>query len=145
LLAQYFVTGNPRITEHGPAWAAARLPFLGKTFEGVDGCVAYFDLLSRTLEMEMADSTFPDDQGFIVDAGAKIDGEGTEKGVVSVVGKARFKSKRTGKGWGESFIYRFSGFDEQGKIGHWEIWADPLSAWVAVGGDQEVDQDRELE
>jgi hypothetical protein len=52
---------------------------------------------------------------------------------VSVVGKGRFASKKTGKGWNEKFIYRFSDFDSQGKIGHWEIWADPLSAWEAIG------------
>ena len=41
--------------------------------------------------------------------------------------------QEAGKEWDEEFIYRFSGFDEEGKIGWWEIWADPLSAWVAVG------------
>lgn len=98
--------------------------------------MAYFETLSQTLEMEMGKDTFPGDGGFVVDDSAVVEGEGGT-GVVSVVGKARFKSKKTGKGWGESFIYRFSGFDDLGRIGHWEIWADPLSAWVAVGGDEE--------
>jgi len=51
---------------------------------------------------------------------------------VSVVGKGRFESVKTGKAWDEQFIYRLSDFDVNGMIGHWEIWADPLSAWNAV-------------
>lgn len=77
--------------------------------------------------MQLPEDAFPDADDFIVDA---------EAGMVSVVGKGHFASKETGKGWDEQFIYRLSGFDEDGKIGHWEIWADPLSAWVAVGGDK---------
>lgn len=80
--------------------------------------------MTETLEMSLNEDAFPNAKGFIVDA---------EAGMVSVVGKGCFSSKKTGKGWNEQFIYRFSGFDEQGKIGHWEIWADPLSAWDAVG------------
>lgn len=78
--------------------------------------------------------------GYVVDASAEVEGsEGVDgrgqRGVVSVVGKGTFKSVQTGKAWSEKFIYRFSGFDAEGRIGHWEIWADPLSAWVAVGGE----------
>jgi len=84
--------------------------------------------------MHMSKDTFPGPEGFIVDAEAIVEGvEG--RGAVSVVGKARFESVRTGKSWDEKFIYRLSGFDEVGRIGHWEIWADPLSAWEAVGSD----------
>jgi len=125
LLAAHFAPGNPRITEHGPAWARARLPFLAKTFAGTAGCAEYFGVLGEVLEMELPDDAFPGPEGFIVDA---------EAGMVSVVGQGRFASKKTGKGWEEQFIYRFSGFDGEGRIGHWEIWADPLSAWEAVGG-----------
>ncbi|KAF2204611.1 hypothetical protein GQ43DRAFT_409144 [Delitschia confertaspora ATCC 74209] len=137
LIEQYFTPSSPRITEHGPPWANSRLPFLGKTFTGKEGCIKYFTVLSETLAMEMSEDSFPSEEGFIVSP--------TASGMVSVVGKGRFKSIKTGKGWDEQFIYRFSGFDEEGKIGHWEIWADPLSAWVAVGGDSGVDQDKELE
>ena len=76
--------------------------------------------------MMLPEDAFPLTDGFIVDARTNM---------VSVVGKGTFKSKKTRKGWDEEFIYRFSGFDEEGRIGHWEIWADPLSAWVAVGGE----------
>ncbi|KAF2627910.1 hypothetical protein BU25DRAFT_431214 [Macroventuria anomochaeta] len=123
LLSQYF-SKNPQITEHGPEWARSRLPFLAKTFTGKDGCEEYFKLMTGTLEMSLSKDAFPHAKAFSVDA---------EAGVVSVVGKGHFSSKKTGKGWDEQFMHRFSNFDEQGKIGHWEIWADPLSAWDAVG------------
>jgi hypothetical protein len=126
LLSQYFCPDTPRITEHGPSWASSRLPFLGKTFTGVQECLSYFQILGEVLEMMLPEDAFPLTDGFIVDA---------ETNMVSVVGKGTFKSKKTRKGWDEEFIYRFSGFDEEGRIGHWEIWADPLSAWVAVGGE----------
>ncbi|CZR65885.1 uncharacterized protein PAC_15785 [Phialocephala subalpina] len=126
-----------RITEHGPEWARTRLPFLGRTFIGHEDCISYFTLLSETLKMHMGPDTFPgvESGGYVVDPKATVeddDLEGVEaEGIVSVVGKARFESVKTGKAWEEKFIYRFSGFDREGKIGHWEIWADPLSAWVA--------------
>ncbi|UPX11496.1 uncharacterized protein EKO05_0002101 [Ascochyta rabiei] len=123
LLSQYF-SSEPKITEHGPEWSRSRLPFLAKTFTGKDGCEEYFKLMTETLEMALDKDAFPNAKDFIVDANA---------GMVSVVGKGHFSSKKTGKGWDEQFIYRFSGFDEKGKMGHWEIWADPLSAWDAVG------------
>lgn len=129
-----FFTSSPKITEHGPQWATSRLPFLGVTFSGraEEGktspdstCDEYFDLLGKTLSFHPDKNTFPPAEEFIVDATA---------GAVSVVAKAKFGSIKTGKRWDETFIYRLSGFDEEGKIGHWEIWADPLSAWEAVGG-----------
>ncbi|KAE8445913.1 hypothetical protein EG329_012692 [Mollisiaceae sp. DMI_Dod_QoI] len=155
LIRQFFVSSNPvprgskqllnnhnpsppRITEHGPEWARSRLPFLAKTFTGVLECLEYFTLLSKTLKMHMGKDTFPsiESGGFVVDAEARVEREDEDEdesmlGAVSVVGKARFESVKTGKDWEEQFIYRFSGFDKEGKIGHWEIWADPLSAWVA--------------
>lgn len=77
------------------------------------------------LDMSLAEDAFPPaDSGFIVDA---------EVGMVSVVSKGSFTSEKTGKAWDETCVYRSSGFDEQGMIGHWQIWADPLSAWEAVG------------
>ncbi|EUC48699.1 hypothetical protein COCMIDRAFT_86471 [Bipolaris oryzae ATCC 44560] len=123
LLSKYF-SSTPKITEHGPEWARSRLPFLAKTFSGKQGCEEYFQLMSGVLDMSLPSDAFPGKEGFIVDA---------EANAVTVVGKGRFASKKTGKAWDEQFIHRFSEFDEQGKIGHWEIWADPLSAWEAVG------------
>ena len=44
----------------------------------------------------------------------------------------KFASVKTGKSWEEDFVYILSEFDEEGRIGRQEIWADPLSAWMAV-------------
>ncbi|EON64231.1 hypothetical protein W97_03462 [Coniosporium apollinis CBS 100218] len=138
LIEKFFTSTKPRITEHGPAWATAVLPFLGKTFSGKEGCVEYFEVLGKTLKMQMGEATFPGPEGFVVDAEAEITGlgaaEGTAKGVVSVVGRARFESVQTGMGWDEAFIYRLSEWDDEGRFAHWEVWADPLSAWMAVRG-----------
>ena len=56
-----------------------------------------------------------------------------ERRTVTVKLHAKFASVRTGKSWEEDFIYVLSEFDEDYKIGKQELWADPLSAWVAVG------------
>ena len=140
ILDDHFTSDNPKITEHGPQWANKRLPFLGRTFTGRDECLNYFALLSETLEFIPNEDTFPGEDGIVVDDRASVhagDDEGTQSsnagGVASVVGKATFKAVKTGQSWDEQFIYRLSGFDADGKIGHWEIWADPLSAWAAVG------------
>lgn len=142
ILADHFTSNNPKITEHGPSWATKRLPFLGKTFTGKDQCLDYFKLLSETLEFIPNKDTFPDKEGIVIDDQAVTDevhgghGLGWDgRGAASVVGRAKFKAVTTGKAWDEQFIYRLSGFDETGGIGHWEIWADPLSAWAAVGGE----------
>ncbi|KAI9795828.1 MAG: hypothetical protein M1835_005151 [Candelina submexicana] len=140
-----FFTTWPKITEHGPSWATSRLPFLGKTFRGRrrqhspsssgaeqgSTCDDYFDLLATTLSFHPNQDTFPPAEGFIVDAGTDVADAGG-LGAVSVVAHAKFASVATGKAWEEDFIYRLSEFDKHGKIGHWEIWADPLSAWTAV-------------
>jgi hypothetical protein len=66
----------------------------------------------------MSNDTFPGPEGFIVDTETMIGGE-EGRGAVSVVGKAKFESVKTGKSWDEQFIYRLSGFDDSGRIGHW--------------------------
>lgn len=53
--------------------------------------------------------------------------------VVTVTGLAVVKSAKTGKSRDVSFIYKLSGFNRKGRIRLWQIWADPLSAWDAVG------------
>ncbi|THV43888.1 hypothetical protein BGAL_0829g00010 [Botrytis galanthina] len=128
ILSSHFAS-SPRITEHGPE--NPELPFLGRKCDSSDHqtCDDYFNILSRTLEFQPSPSTFPSPKSFIVDEMCELQGK---RGVVSVVGSATFKSLKTGKSWDEQFIYRLSEFDEEGKIGHWEIWADTLSAWNAV-------------
>ena len=66
-------------------------------------------MMTDVLKMSLTDDAFPAKEGLIVD---------TEAGMVSVVGKGRFTSRKTGKGWDEQFIYRFSEFDDEGRIGH---------------------------
>lgn len=94
--------------------------------------------MTEVLEMSLGHDAFPGKGGFVVDAEASVESAKHEAkqgqgGIVSVVGEAHFTSKKSGKGWDEQFVFRFSEFDEQGLIGHWEIWSDPLSAWEAVG------------
>lgn len=144
-LDKYF-TVNPSITEHGPHWAAERLPFLGRTFRGrrrqisdTDHrssknsltCDDYYDLLTSTLSFHPTEKTLPPRDQFMVDVDAES--PSGHKGVVTVKLQAEFKSVKTGRGWNETFIYVLSDFDEGGRIGSQELWADPLSAWVAVG------------
>jgi hypothetical protein len=137
ILDHSFVPDNPKITEHGPSWARSRLPFLAKTFSGRKECEDYFTILVEVLDFLPAADTFPGPDGIVVDAEA---GEGDEtadgrKGIVHVRAKGTFRAKKTGNQWQEVFAYRLSDFDEQGRIGHWEIFADPLSAWMAVGNE----------
>lgn len=185
LLARFFVSSpSPRILEHGPHWAAKRLPFLGKAFEGGDACAKYFELLAQTLKMQLDESSFPGLEGFVVDlegdalagrgkvasggsaaggvkglwtgarkeggnglwspAGRSSAGGGSSssavgKGAVTVVGRGTFESVKTGRKWEEEFVYVLSGWDGEGKFASWEIWADPLSAWLAVQEEEEVE------
>ncbi|KAK6071690.1 hypothetical protein SCUP234_09611 [Seiridium cupressi] len=130
LLTEFFIPEangkNPTIREHGPSWATVHLPFLGRDFVGFDSSNEYFELLSKSLKMHLNQDSFPGEESFVVDV---------EANKVAVVGKGKFESVGTGRSWDEKFSYVLSGWDEAGKIGRWEIWADPLSAWAAVSED----------
>jgi len=129
-VSTFFIPGEEaRITEHGPGWARKSLPFMGQSFTGRDGCVQYFEALAQTLNMTLPADAFPPDEELVVDADAVV--EGPHQGAVCVTGKGKFESKETGWSWNEKFIYKLSGFDDDGRVTHWEIWADPLSAWSA--------------
>ena len=118
---------RPTVHEHGPAWANGALPFLGRDFAGAQACEAYFAALVATLRMELdAATSFPGPGGFAVDA--------TGGGRVAVAGRGTFASVATGRSWDERFAYVLSGWDEAGRrFARWDVWADPLSAWAAVG------------
>lgn len=135
-LDKYF-TPHPKIIEHGPSFAKDRLPFLGILFEGrkppptskstASGTVDdYYYLLSKTLSFHPSKDTLPPKEQFSVDP---------EQGTVTIKLRGKFASLKTGRDWEEDFVYLLSEFDEHGKIGCQELWADPLSAWMAVGGD----------
>ncbi|KAI9792570.1 MAG: hypothetical protein M1816_002090 [Peltula sp. TS41687] len=155
ILDEFFVPDQPTITEHAPEWAQTRLPFLSRTFVGRktntddrsasasasafgsgNTCDDYFRLLGETLVFVAEQSSFPPPEGFLVDADAERTEDGRGGGVVMVVGKGVFRSTKTDRQWRETFVHRLSRFDEQGRIGRWEIWADPLSAWAAVGDEE---------
>jgi hypothetical protein len=148
MLDAYFSpTGS--ITEHGPLWANARLPFLAKTFSGRRAsdvqnsaepprpekttCDDYFDLLGATISFHPHEKTLPAREGYVVDPDTVIPGsEG--RGVVMVRAHAKLGGVETGQSWEEEFVFVFSGFGEEMKIGRMEIWADNLSAWKGVEG-----------
>ena len=131
-LDKYF-TPDAKILEHGPAWASERLPFLGITFQGrrsqisdallKNTCDDYYDLLTSVLSFHPSKNTLPPKEDFMVDP---------QRGTVTIKLSASFASIKTGKSWEESFVYVLSEFDEDYKIGSQELWADPLSAWMAV-------------
>ena len=97
-----------------------------------DTCDGYYDLLTSTLSFHPTDKTIPSSDQFVIDAEA-VGPDGGRKGVVTVKLRAEFRSVKTGKGWDEEFVYVLSEFDHEGRIGRQELWADALSAWVAVG------------
>lgn len=136
-----FFASNPKITEHGPRWAQTRLPFLGTTFCGrrphrqdntASGttCDDYYDILASILSFHPTQDTVPPKDEFRVAVNKNADGKW--HGTVTVKLHAKFASVKTGKSWEENFIYLLSDFDDDMKIGHLELWADPLSAWIAV-------------
>jgi len=109
--------------EYAPPTINDSIPFLGTTFDGYEGIQKYMTLLGEYLEYE--------DMEFFDHAVAE------EEEVVTVKGKAKWTYLKTGKKWEETFIWRLSHFDEEGKIGGYEVWADPLSLWWAAQEDTE--------
>ena len=141
MLTRFFASA-PKITEHGPAFAKARLPFLATPFRGrrqggasctgnTDTCDDYYDILSSILAFHPHPDTVPPKESFLV--ACTQDANGEWQAGVTVKLHASFSSIKTGRSWSENFVYVLSGFDDEFKIGHLEIWADPLSAWMAVG------------
>ena len=141
MLTRFFAPA-PKITEHGPAFAKARLPFLATPFRGRrqagmhgngtrDTCDDYYDILSSILSFHPHPGTVPPKESFLV--ACTQDADGRWQGGVTIKLHASFSSIKTGRTWSEDFVYVLSEFDDETKIGHLEIWADPLSAWMAVG------------
>lgn len=108
----------------------------------------YYALLSSILKFKPTNETLPPFEAFNVDE---------EKGVVSVCLEGGFESLVTGGAWVERFVYLvgFEGVGEgeggqregkaERKIQRLDLWADPLSAWVAVGGGREGEGEVKLE
>ncbi|KAL8693799.1 MAG: hypothetical protein Q9218_001447 [Villophora microphyllina] len=149
-----FFTPKANLYEHGPEWAQKRLPFLARTFHGrasdydhVDGKSLddYYEILSSVLKFNPLPNTIPPLDNFAVDEA---------KGVVTVKLSGMFESVKTGRRWEEQFVYvvQFKAKDEKGgegdgkkerKIMYLDIWADPLSAWVAVGDEDVIADTKE--
>ena len=135
-------TCDAKIVEHGQTWVAERLPFIGKTFRGRrctldekakdETCDEYFDLLGATLLFHPHENTLPLAEEYVVDAGTDYRGGRPGSGAVMVKANSRLSAIKSGKSWEEDFVFVFSDFDEDGKIGSMEIWADNLSGWIAV-------------
>lgn len=108
---------NILVHEHGLPQLA---PFLGRTFRGADGLTRYLSVISECLSYE--DMRFTE---YIVDADARK---------VSVRGEARFTWTSTGQSWDEVFAYVL-GFDGEGRVERYEVWADSGAAWLASRGE----------
>ncbi|EJU06515.1 hypothetical protein DACRYDRAFT_45207 [Dacryopinax primogenitus] len=111
-------TPSPTITEHGPPL----LPFL-RTFSGPSAVSDYLGILSEHLSLSSVQYGQP-----------TID---KDKETVTISAHARFtwlSPPGTGTSWTEDFLYMLSEFDPRGRVGRWDVWADPLSAWLASRG-----------
>jgi hypothetical protein len=122
-LRTFMTTGSCRITHHGPRWGTKRLPYLSggdgeREFVGRDGCLKYLELVGNTFKARFYNDAFPPDEQLCVDAEAVV--PGTElTGRVCLDGKGKFTNHETGWQWTEVFMYRLSGFDEDGRVEHW--------------------------
>ncbi|KAG7290698.1 hypothetical protein NEMBOFW57_000701 [Staphylotrichum longicolle] len=119
LLARHFTTDHASILvhEHGLSQLA---PFLGRTFRGADGLADYLSVVAECLGFE--DMRFTE---YVVDAEARK---------VCVRGAARFTWKSTGQSWDETFVYVL-GFNGEGRVEEYEVWADSGAAWLASRGE----------
>lgn len=127
ILDECFQAELPRIHEHGPEWASSKLPYLFKTWCGrglaKGTCDDYFKVLGETLRFFPDDHSIPSSESFLVDPFNR-------KGVIKA--RCRLEGAVSGVSWEEQFIFLFSEFNSENKIGLLEIWSDTLSAWKAV-------------
>ncbi|KAK9898878.1 hypothetical protein P389DRAFT_193894 [Cystobasidium minutum MCA 4210] len=128
-LASHFHPELGEAYEHGPSDISS-LPFLGRSFKGRSSVIEYFEMIGKYLKVVNGDMTFSEWTCDLLpdDVGDKV------KAVVTVRGRAGFEYVSTGKSWKEQFYYRLE-LDGDGKILRYEVWADPLSAYLASQGD----------
>ena len=100
--------------EHGSS--DLKLPFVSRSFYGIQGITDYFTIISQTLDYE--NMSFCD---YSIDEKLRV---------ISVRGEAKFIWKSTGKSWNEIFMYRIQ-LDKEGKILIYEVWADSGAAYLA--------------
>ncbi|GAA6055705.1 hypothetical protein JCM3770_001030 [Rhodotorula araucariae] len=120
----HFTSSRPPVCiEHGPA-GHPELPFLGEPFEGGDRILHYYDLIGRVLKGKGSQFT---------EADLLIKERGNGRARVVWTGEAVWSVAATGKEWQEAVVWLFEMEREGGKwrIATWEVWADPLSAYLA--------------
>ena len=108
---------EPEAIEHGAPHLA---PFLGRSFVGLQGIQAYFELLAKHLTYR--NMCF---SGYMADV---------EERKVAVKGMAEFEWLATGNKWDATFVYVLD-FDEQDKVKRYQVWADSGAAYPARMGE----------
>ncbi|KAJ4472126.1 hypothetical protein J3R30DRAFT_1037187 [Lentinula aciculospora] len=124
ILSHFSTTHQVSAVEHGEK---ALLPFLGRSFEGLDGVRSYFHIIAALLSYE--NMVFSE---FTVDSEARR---------VACKGKAKFIWSETKESWTETFAYMVD-FDDEGKITDYQVWADSGAAYLARNG--ELDKVRKV-
>lgn len=123
ILTHFSQSQGVSVYEHGDV---ALAPFLGRSFEGMEGVKKYFDIIGSLLTYEHLE--FGE---FVVD---------TEERKVAVKGRGQFNWLETGESWNETFAYVLD-FDEEAKVVRYQIWADSGAAYLArIGKLKEVQQ-----
>ena len=86
-LASQF-SSDPRITEHGPAWAQSVVPIFDKTYRGHEDCTEYFEILGGAFTCHFTDGSFPGPKEVVVDTESEgpDDEAGKARGVVWLSG-----------------------------------------------------------
>jgi hypothetical protein len=123
IMTHFSQTENIIAYEHGNR---ALAPFLGRSFEGVNGVKKYFKIIGSLLAYE--DIRFGE---FVVD---------TEERKVAVRGWGQFTWLETRESWNEVFAYVLD-FDEGEKIVRYQVWADSGAAYLArIGKLKEIEE-----
>jgi hypothetical protein len=109
------------VYEHGDC---ALAPFLGRSFEGVEGVKKYFETIGSLLAYD--NLRFSD---YVIDP---------EVRKVMVKGQRKFIWLGTKETWDETFAYVLD-FDEEANVVRYQIWADSGAAYLArIGKLREV-------
>lgn len=117
IVSHFSTTHEVCVVEHGEK---ALAPFLGRSFDGLDGARLYFETIAALLSYEKMEFS-----EFTVDSEARK---------VACKGRARFTWNETGESWDETFAYMLD-FDDEGKITDYQVWADTGSAYLARKGE----------
>ncbi|GAA5875228.1 hypothetical protein JCM3774_004176 [Rhodotorula dairenensis] len=123
----FFTDQNPVCIEHGPSGIEG-LAFLGRPFSGEREILEYFALIGTVLK---GHGSHFDDDNLVVRVHEK---DHVHTARVIWTGTATWSVQETGKQWDEAVVWAFDLLREgrEWKIQKWEVWADPLSAYLAT-------------